>query len=187
MNWLPFITSIDNLSSEAKAPLLRGEFVSMVKAPFGYYAFNKLLQFSFNGKNNNAAIVYVGSLYASMAVMIEITELWETVMYAYGVYDDDGHLCLASAKSESRLPVFTEIFKHRQEVGLPHFLPEDGRRFLAVQIMANSFDTDKEFYDIIGGILKLGYQLYNEVDKANIRSHASLDLSTAIRALLHII
>lgn len=187
MSWLPFITPFDSLSNEAKTPLLKGEFVSMTIAPFNKFPFDKILQFSFNGKNGNAAVVYVGVLSSSMAVMIEITDLWSTAMYAYGAYNDEGALCLATSKSEYKLPLFTKIFINRQEIGIPHFLPEDGKRFLALQVSANSFDTDKEFYDIIGNVLKMGYQLIQEIDRANIKSHCKLDFATAIKALLHII
>lgn len=178
---------MSRLSQEAMNPLLKGEFVSMTLAPFNKSPFDKILQFSFNGKNDNVAIVYVGVLAGSLAVMIEITELWSTAMYAYSCYDDDGNLCLATSKSESKLPLFTKLFINRQEMGVPHFLPEDGKRFLAVQISSNSFDSDKEFYDIIGGVLKMGYQLIQEIDNANIKTHLSFDLSTAIKTLLHII
>lgn len=187
MSWLPFITPISSLSEEAKAPLLRGEFVSMTKAPFSHYAFQEIIQFSFNGKDNNAAVVYVGVLYTSLAVMINISDLWDTAMYAYGAYDDDCNLCLATSKSETKMPLFTEIFKHRQELGVPHFLPEDGKRFLALQVLENSFNSDKEFYDIIGGVLKIGYKLYDELKRANISSHCTLDLATILRTLIHII
>lgn len=187
MSWLPFICPMSRLTQDARSPILKGEFVSMTLAPFNKFPFEKILQFSFNGKNDTAAVVYVGVLTASMAVMIEITELWSTAMYAYSCYDDDGNLCLATSKSESQLPLFTKLFINRQEMGVPHFLPEDGKVFLAVQISANSFDSDKELYDIIGGVLKMGYQLIQEIDKANIKSHLSFDLSIAIRALFHII
>lgn len=188
MTWLPFITPYESLSQEARTPLLRGEFVSMTLAPFNKMPFDKILQFSFNGKDTNtAAVVYVGVLAASMAVMIEITELWSIAMYAYGAYDDDGNLCLATSKSEHALPTFTKLFINRQEMGVPHFLPEDDKRFLAIQVPANSFDSDKEFYNIIGGVVNIGYQLISEIKKANISSHLSFDLSTAIRVLLHII
>lgn len=187
MSWLPFLTKLDNLSSEAKLPLLQGKFCSRSVAPFNIIPFEGILQFSFNCKDNQAAIVYVGLLKATFAILIEITDIWETAMYAYGMWNDDGSRSLVINKSERKLPLFTKIFCNpAYEKDIPFFLYENGKRLLGVQKTMSDVDTEEKLYNSIGDMLKLGYNLVKEIDKAHL-SYSYLDVSTIIKALLHIL
>lgn len=143
-------------------------------------------QIAFKDVTHNTAcyVIYVGIFYATMGIFANISEWHQKVMKDYGQYYN-GDLYLNAGRAENKVPLFTKIFKEQQQVGKPYFMPEDGQVFLSQQIRAESIETDKDFYNAVGGLLIIAQRIKEEILQGKVGEYSfTKDLLNALAIYL---
>lgn len=130
-------------------------------------------QITFKDPVNKMAcyVIYVGIFYATMGIFANISDLYRKVMNEYGQLHA-GAWGLNTSRSERKIPLFTKIFKEQQQIGKPYFMPEDGQFFLTQQIRAELIETDKDFYNAVGGILTIAQKIKEEVMEGKVGEYS---------------
>ncbi len=144
-------------------------------------------QIAFKGQNTAVCyVLYVGFFYSTMGIFANITEWHRKVMQEYGKFYD-GQWVLNVDRSAKKAPIFTQLFQERQQVGKPYLMPQDGQVFLTQQIRESNIETDRDFYNAVGGILKIAQGVLGEIQKGNIGSYSFVkDLMGALRIYLRL-
>ena len=177
-----FMASETTLSNRVRNEFAQGK--KCVWTKIQHDLFQAMAQMTFKGKDGKFYNVYVGFLYTTFCVMANITEHHSKVMRKYGKWWD-GDLCLNTGASRSKVPLFTKIFEERQNLGKPYFMPDRNQVLIAQQVNNDAFQEDKDFYNLVGGILTICQSLINEIEGANLDKYSFADdLKAALRVYL---
>lgn len=182
--FLPFITSENLLPLTIRNEFSMGRKCVWVKKQ--HYIFPAMGQLTFKGKDGKCYILYLGVLYSSTCILINVTEYHSKVMKKYGKWWN-GELYLDRGESKSKVPLFTKIFEEDQNMGKPYFMPEGNQTLMALQVSDDTIQEEKDIFNVIGGMLTLCQSLVNEINGAELNPYSFADdFKAALRIFWHL-
>ena len=151
-----------------------------------HYIFPAMGQLTFQGKDGKCYNLYLGVLYSSMCILINVTEYHSKVMGKYGKWLN-GELYLNRGESKSKVPLFTRIFEESQNMGKPYFMPEGNQTLMTLQVSDDTIQEERDILNVLGGMLTLCQSLVNEINGANLNSYSFADdFKAALRIFWHL-
>lgn len=181
-SFAPFIVSESSLSQNIRNEFALGKKCVWTKIQHDF--FEALAQLTFRGKDNKYYIVYVGFLYATFGVMVNITEYHSKVLNKYGRWHL-GKLYLNTEASRNTVPLFTKLFEEKQDLGKPYIMYEKNQVLVDFSVKNSFFQEDKDFYNLVGGMLTICQSLINEIEGAGLDKYSFADdLKDALKMAL---
>ncbi len=189
MQYKSVICSLQELSESSKTQLINSNIaIEEIDHPM----FDSFLQVAKKVDSQNVGVVYVGVLSASACFLIQIDDLYDKIIRAYGEYEYINYLRvgkLYSEKAKSKLPVFTKLFCEKTQVGKPYTMVDKDGYFIALQLYAKDLDYEmgKKFYSAINYMFNLATFVVNEAKDAKLDDKLFMrDITKSLRILLHL-
>lgn len=189
MQYKPVICCLSELSESNKTQLLNSNIaIEEIDHPM----FDGFLQVAKKVDSQNVGIVYVGVLPASVCFLIQIDDLYDKIIRAYGEYEYINYLRvgkLPSEKTKSKLPMFTKLFCEKTQVGKPYTMVDKDGYFIVLQLYAKDLDYEmgEKFYSAINYMFNLATLVVNEAKDAKLDDKLfTRDINKSLRILLHL-
>lgn len=112
--------------------------------------------------SNACRVVYVCFFAGSIGVFAHIHDQFHKVMREYGRRRPEGwQLNLTS--SANKFPLFTRLFQTDMQTSKPYLMIEDNTAFVAQMLQYDAVQTDRDFFNAVGGLLTVAEKLNLEI------------------------
>ena len=186
-NYLPFLCPTNKLDNTTQQKLLKNSNVISIQNDS---VFNSVRRIIYKLDDSMCAIIYVGFMHNSLALLMQISELYLKTIQKFGKIDYKSEdFYLDTDKGKARIPIFTSLFLRQPALHDPYFIHYADEVFIGQQYMADEIKSSKDLDERLLVSIYLGRKLFKESEKAQLDkpdSSYSKEISYGIRLLFHI-
>lgn len=186
-NYLPFLCPTDKLDNTTRQKLLNNILAVSVQSDS---AFNSVRRIVYKLDDSLCGIVYIGFMHNSLALLLQISELYLKSIQKFGRIDFKSEdFYLDTDKGKAKIPLFTEIFLKKPCLHQPYIIHYADEVFIGQQYLAEEIKNNEDLNKRLISFIILGRKLYQESDKAQLdkpNSSYAKEISYGIKLLIHV-